>query len=364
MQELLGGMMGGTVRRMPDFWSGWTFGPFFAAAAMLIVAVIFVYSSSPCILAEQPTSPASERQLLLLQATNLQSFLECRGTFNDQLERLSIVSAVVLVLLGLLGKVVAERAPGWWARTFTGFQSLLLLGAIVALYSLAVGLGQGAARARSLAGQASSIVSEAGENSVSDGRLSDLQARLDQISRATDNLIDRPTAPAPVVAAAFTPVPAATADASYRSCFISYSTFDREFTDKLYADLNAKNAHCWYAPRDLPIGVNIRAGIDDAVRNRDRFILVLSTQSLSSSWVEEEVEDALAVERSTGTLALIPIRLDDAIMRSSAGWATVVRTRNIGDMRDWSNPDAYWQNFNRLLGALGSASNDAPTDVQ
>src|ERR1700687_3129063 len=38
------------------------------------------------------------------------------------------------------------------------------------------------------------------------------------------------------------------------SCFISYSTKDQDFADRLHADLQNKGVRCWFAPHDLPIG--------------------------------------------------------------------------------------------------------------
>jgi uncharacterized protein YjbI with pentapeptide repeats len=35
------------------------------------------------------------------------------------------------------------------------------------------------------------------------------------------------------------------------SCFISYSTKDQEFADRLYADLQSKGVRCWFASQDL-----------------------------------------------------------------------------------------------------------------
>jgi len=37
----------------------------------------------------------------------------------------------------------------------------------------------------------------------------------------------------------------------FYSCFISYSTRDGEFVDRLYADLQVKGVRCWFAPEDL-----------------------------------------------------------------------------------------------------------------
>ena len=55
----------------------------------------------------------------------------------------------------------------------------------------------------------------------------------------------------------------------FYSCFISYSTRDGEFGERLYADLQVKGIRCWFAPEDLKIGDRFRQRIDDAIRLHD-----------------------------------------------------------------------------------------------
>ena len=43
----------------------------------------------------------------------------------------------------------------------------------------------------------------------------------------------------------------------FYSCFISYSTKDQVFAERLHADLQNKGVRCWFAPHDLPIGAKI-----------------------------------------------------------------------------------------------------------
>ena len=49
----------------------------------------------------------------------------------------------------------------------------------------------------------------------------------------------------------------------YYSCFISYSSKDQAFAERLYADLQSKGVRCWYAPHDMRIGDEIRPRIDE-----------------------------------------------------------------------------------------------------
>src|SRR5215472_6380618 len=52
----------------------------------------------------------------------------------------------------------------------------------------------------------------------------------------------------------------------YYSCFISYSSKDQDFADRIHADLQSKGVRCWFAPHDMPIGGRILDEIDIAVR--------------------------------------------------------------------------------------------------
>ena len=136
----------------------------------------------------------------------------------------------------------------------------------------------------------------------------------------------------------------------YYSCFISYSSKDQIFADRLYADLQRKNVRCWFAPHDLRIGQRLRRGIDEAIRLYDKLLLVLSSQSVKSDWVEFEVEVALEKEKQREAEVLFPIRLDNDVLVSTVQWAAHMRrTRHIGDFEQWKQHDHYQQAFERLL---------------
>ena len=136
----------------------------------------------------------------------------------------------------------------------------------------------------------------------------------------------------------------------YHSCFLSYSSQDQRFAEKLYADLQEHGVRCWFAAEHLQIGEKIRIGIDDSIHRHDRLLLILSRHSVTSQWVEQEVETALARERDEDTTVLFPIRLDDEVMSISRGWPGHIRnTRNIGDFRQWQVPASYEPALARLL---------------
>jgi uncharacterized protein YjbI with pentapeptide repeats len=136
----------------------------------------------------------------------------------------------------------------------------------------------------------------------------------------------------------------------FYSCFISYSSQDQAFAERLYADLQNKGVRCWFAPEDLKIGAKIKPTIDQAIRLRDKLLLIISKHSITSAWVEKEVETALEEEKKRDEMVLFPVRLDEAVMKTDQAWAADIRrTRHIGDFSRWKDHDAYQQAFERLL---------------
>jgi hypothetical protein len=134
------------------------------------------------------------------------------------------------------------------------------------------------------------------------------------------------------------------------SCFISYSSADEKFARRLYADLQAKSVRCWFAPHDMPIGAKIIDAIDEAIRLRDKVLLILSEHSIESDWVEGEVTRSLDEERERKRVVLFPIRVDATVMETAKPWARLLRgQRNIGDFRRWKEHDAYAKALDRLL---------------
>jgi hypothetical protein len=147
----------------------------------------------------------------------------------------------------------------------------------------------------------------------------------------------------------------------FHSCFISYSSKDQAFAERLHAGLQAKGVRCWFAPHHLPIGAKIRPAIDETVRVYDKLLLVLSEHSIASQWVEQEVETALRREREQGEIVLFPVRLDDAVFSQKGGWAALVaNTRYIGDFTGWEEPSRYTKGFARLLRDLKAGGTPSP----
>ncbi|HEU5375442.1 MAG TPA: toll/interleukin-1 receptor domain-containing protein [Ktedonobacteraceae bacterium] len=143
----------------------------------------------------------------------------------------------------------------------------------------------------------------------------------------------------------------------FYSSFISFSRHDEDFAKRLYTDLQAHGVRCWFAPDDMKIGDKIRPRIDEAIHLQDKLLLILSKHSVSSDWVEHEVETALAREHKEKRTILFPIRLDNAILEQEyIGWPALVQhERHIGDFTGWKDHNQYQATFKRLLRDLKQA---------
>ena len=136
----------------------------------------------------------------------------------------------------------------------------------------------------------------------------------------------------------------------FYSCFISYSSKDQAFAERLHNDLQREGVRCWFAPEDMKIGDRIRPTIDQSIQLYDKLLLMLSEHSIDSDWVEKEVETAFEEERKRKKTVLFPVRLDSAVMDTDQAWAADIRrTRHIGDFTNWKDHDAYQKAFDRLL---------------
>jgi hypothetical protein len=144
----------------------------------------------------------------------------------------------------------------------------------------------------------------------------------------------------------------------FYSCFISYSTKDQEFADRLYADLQNKGVRCWFAPHDIQGGRKLHDQIDEAIRVHDKLLLILSPHSMESEWVKTEIAKARKREVRDKRRVLFPIRL--APFETLRDWecfdadtgkdsAREIREYFIPDFSNWKNHDSYVEAFTRLL---------------
>jgi hypothetical protein len=144
----------------------------------------------------------------------------------------------------------------------------------------------------------------------------------------------------------------------FYSCFISYSTKDQDFADRLHADLQARGVRCWFAPHDVQAGKKMYEQVDEAIRVYDKLLLVLSPDSIRSNWVKMEIAKARKKEMRDERRVLFPIRLCtfealrewkffDPVAGKDLAWE--IKEYYIPDFSSWKDHDSYAQAFQQLL---------------
>jgi hypothetical protein len=151
----------------------------------------------------------------------------------------------------------------------------------------------------------------------------------------------------------------------YYACFISFTEKDDQFSERLYNDLLANGVRCWRWKEDAKWGKTLMKSIDEAVRTYDKLVVICSEQSLQSPAVIREIERALQKEdelarQGKDDEVLFPVRLDDYIFANWQHYRKAdVLSKNVGDFRNWTDPDAYNKCLNRLLRDLKPESSES-----
>ncbi len=144
----------------------------------------------------------------------------------------------------------------------------------------------------------------------------------------------------------------------FYSCFISFSTKDQDFADRLHADLQDNGVRCWFAPHDIKGGRKLHEQIDEAIRIYDRLLLILSEHSMNSEWVKTEIAHARQKELNEGRQVLFPISL--APFAKIRDWkcfdadtgkdsAREIREYFVPDFSNWKEHDSYQAVVQRLV---------------
>lgn len=147
----------------------------------------------------------------------------------------------------------------------------------------------------------------------------------------------------------------------FYSCFISYSLKDEEFAKRLHSKMRDHNLRVWFANEDLKGGHKLFEQIDEAIRVYNKFIIVLSPESLRSKWVMNEVRRTRKAELANNQRKFFPIAL--LPYKELEGWecidpetgtdlAAEIREYYVPDFRDWKNHDSFEKVFAQLLEGL------------
>lgn len=129
------------------------------------------------------------------------------------------------------------------------------------------------------------------------------------------------------------------------SAFISYSHTDQTFARWLHETLVGHGIKCWLDEKQLRAGDKIHSKVESAIQERDKVLLCASKASLTSWWVDNELNSVIAKEQALWrqtreeALVLVPLNLDGFIFSDAwkSGWKNQVISRIAPDFTHWNS---------------------------
>ncbi len=93
--------------------------------------------------------------------------------------------------------------------------------------------------------------------------------------------------------------------------FISYSHADREFVTSLFNDLTRERINVWLDEREIKVGDSLIQKIESGINDSSFLVIILSSNSIASAWVREELKAALYLQLSEKKIVVLPVLLND-----------------------------------------------------
>ena len=145
-------------------------------------------------------------------------------------------------------------------------------------------------------------------------------------------------------------------------CFLSYSERDQEFAQVLHGFLQNKGIRCWLSEKPVEEEAAKPSQIGRADHLWHRILLCTSSHSLSSWWVDREVDAAFEKEKQlkkeTGkdVQVLIPVNLDGYM--TGGNWKhehlKKISARTIADFSSWRrSKEKFVEDIDKVIEALG-----------
>jgi hypothetical protein len=93
--------------------------------------------------------------------------------------------------------------------------------------------------------------------------------------------------------------------------FLSHSSKDKDFVEKLANDLNKQGVGVWFDKWEIKVGDSIVEKINDGLSKNDYLAIILSPNSVNSNWVKKELNSSLMKQLSKKSVKVLPILYKD-----------------------------------------------------
>jgi hypothetical protein len=93
--------------------------------------------------------------------------------------------------------------------------------------------------------------------------------------------------------------------------FVSHSSRDKPFVRKLVTELKKHGLNVWFDEIEIRVGDSIPTKISEGLKDTDYLIAVLSQASVSSRWVQQELNSVLMNQSSGERGIVLPVLMED-----------------------------------------------------
>lgn len=93
--------------------------------------------------------------------------------------------------------------------------------------------------------------------------------------------------------------------------FLSHSSLDNDFTDKLHILLELAGFNVWYDEKKMTSNSHILSDLPKYIGDSEAFVVILSKDSSNSLWVQDEYGYARGLYDKKELKAIIPVLIDD-----------------------------------------------------
>ena len=94
--------------------------------------------------------------------------------------------------------------------------------------------------------------------------------------------------------------------------FISYSSLNSSFVDKLVNDLKTNDIDVWYDKLELKVGDSIHSMIDKGIDESAYFLIIVSKELNKSKAVNYELKKMIEEEKKSNISRILPIKIDQS----------------------------------------------------